>query len=101
MKSPLFSRLTPLTLGLGIVLTELDESDHQRVISYASCTLPGREQNYTIMEKEELALLFATENFRVVAKWRSAVALTGGHMGVNRIVSYSYLYYFIFDLFRY
>ena len=47
------------------MLTQLDTSGHERVISYASRTLSGREQNYTAMEKEALAVVFATKHFRV------------------------------------
>ena len=37
-------------VGLGAVLTQLDKSGHERVVSYASRTLTGRERNYTAME---------------------------------------------------
>ena len=47
------------------MLTQLDTSGHERVISYASRTLSGREQNYTAMEKEVLAVVFATKHFSV------------------------------------
>ena len=47
------------------MLTQLDISGHERVISYVSRTLSGREQNYTAMEKEALAVVLATKHFRI------------------------------------
>ena len=58
-------------VGLVAVLTQLDTSGHKRVISYASRTLSGREQNYTAMEKEALAVVFATKHFCVyLSGWK-------------------------------
>ena len=51
-------------VGLGAVLTHLDNNGTERVVSYASCTLTPREKNYSTMEKEALAIVFATEHFR-------------------------------------
>lgn len=50
--------------GLGGVLVQLDENNEEHVISYASRTLTRPERNYTVVEKECLALIFAIEKFR-------------------------------------
>ena len=63
-------------VGLGAVLTQLDKSGHERVVSYASRTLTGRERNYTAMEKEALAVVFATEYFRVYLLGRKFQLIT-------------------------
>lgn len=47
------------------MLTQVDDAGHERVTSNASRTLTGRECNYTAMEKEALAVAFATQDFRV------------------------------------
>ena len=51
-------------IGLGAVLAQFDNHGQERVVSYASRTLTAREQNYTAMEKEALAVVFATQHFR-------------------------------------
>ena len=63
-------------VGLGAVLTQLDKSGHERVISYASKTLTDRERNYTAMEKEALAVVFATGHFRVYLLGRKFQLMT-------------------------
>ena len=51
--------------GLGAVLTLRDESDNERVISYAIRALSGREKAFSATEKEALVVGFAIDQFRV------------------------------------
>ena len=51
-------------LGLGAVLYQIDDSGHQRVIAYASCSLSNMERNYPAHKLEFLALRWAvTDRF--------------------------------------
>lgn len=58
--------------GLGGVLTQVLEGE-ERVIAYASRSLSRTERNYTVTEKECLALLFNLERFR---PWIEGVRFT-------------------------
>ena len=51
-------------VGLGAVLTQIDQKGLERVIAYASSTLSQRERNYSAIEKEALAIVFAVKHFR-------------------------------------
>ena len=51
-------------LGLGAVLTQSDNSGLDRVVSYASRALTNREKGFSTTEKEALAIVFATDQFR-------------------------------------
>ena len=51
-------------LGLGAVLYQKDENDHQRVIAFASRSLSNTERNYPAYKLEFLALKWAiTDRF--------------------------------------
>ena len=50
--------------GMGAVLAEKDSQGNEHVVAYASRTLSYREKHYSAMEKEALALVLATQNFR-------------------------------------
>ena len=50
--------------GLGAVLYQHDDNGNKKVISYASCTLNESQRNYHAMERECLAVLWATDRFR-------------------------------------
>ena len=51
--------------GLGAVLAQKDSQGNEHVVAYASRTLNDRKKHYSAMEKEALAVVFATQNFRV------------------------------------
>lgn len=46
------------------LLAQHDETGKERVIYYISRTLVGYEMNYSSIEKELLALVFASQKFR-------------------------------------
>lgn len=52
-------------LGLGAVLTQTDADGNEHVLSYASRPLTDREKGYSATEKEALAIVFATDHYRV------------------------------------
>ena len=51
-------------VGCGACVTQVNASGHLRVISYASKTFTGAERNYSVVEKEALACVWAMEKFR-------------------------------------
>ena len=50
--------------ALGAVLGQQDEGESDHVIAYASRTLKGAEKNYSTIERECLAIIFALKEFR-------------------------------------
>jgi hypothetical protein len=51
-------------VGVGAILSQLDESNLEHVIAYASRTLGKHEKNYSTIERELLAIMFAVKKFR-------------------------------------
>jgi hypothetical protein len=51
-------------VGVGAVLFQIDEEGRERVIYYASRALNSAERNYATVERELLAVLYATDKFR-------------------------------------
>ena len=50
--------------GVGAVLSQIQEDGHDHPIAYASATLNKHERNYSVTEKECLAVVFAVKVFR-------------------------------------
>ena len=63
--------------GVGAILVQRHDGK-ERVISYTSCLLDSAEQNYSITEKECLALVWAVQRFRTYI-WGMKVRVVTDH----------------------
>ena len=53
-------------VGLGAIICQHDPaSNHCKIIAYASRSLTDLEKRYSTTEKEALAIVYATEKFRL------------------------------------
>ena len=63
-KKPFQLQTDASDFGLGAVLYQRDDDNHQRVIAFASCSLSNTEKNYPVHKLEFLALKWAiTDRF--------------------------------------
>lgn len=60
---PFILELDACEYGIGCILTQ-EYDKHQYVIAYASRTLSSAERNYSSVEREALAVVWATKYFR-------------------------------------
>lgn len=71
--------------GIGSVLTQTKDG-RERVIGYASRTLTTAERNYSVIEKEALACVWAVEYWRTYL-WGRHFTLRTDHMPLTRLFS--------------
>ena len=62
---PFILKTNATECGLGTVLSQEDESGHEHPVAFASRKLFLREMNYSVIEKECLAVVWALSYFNV------------------------------------
>ena len=65
-----------LDIGLGAILSQLDDNGVERPIAYASKILSGRERKYCTTEKEAFAVIFSIRTFRTYLLGRPFKVIT-------------------------
>ena len=63
-------------VGLGVVLSQRDDSGLERVIAYGSRSLTPRERKYATTEKEALTIHYGTQYFRLYLLGRKFTIVT-------------------------
>jgi hypothetical protein len=67
--------------AIGAVLAQKDKEGHERVIAYASRVLSPAETNYTVTEKECLAVIWSTKHFHTFLQG-SAFSIVTDHEAI-------------------
>ena len=62
-KKPVQLAVDASSFGLGAVLSHVSENGEEKLIAFASRTLSLSEQNYSMIEKEALAIIFGLKKF--------------------------------------
>jgi len=69
--------------GISGALSQIDETNQPRVISFCSRTLNSAQRNYSTVEKELLAIVFSLEKFREYIDGQKVCLFTD-----NKVLSY-------------
>ena len=77
MTKPFVLQTDASQYAIGAVLSQLDSEGHDHPIAYISRTLNKHELNYSVVEKECLAVVFACENFRHFLYGMGVTIITG------------------------
>ena len=76
LNQPFILQTDASDFGIGAVLAQLDDQGNERVVAYASRVLSDREKHFSAMEREALAVVFATQYFRVYLLGRKFLLIT-------------------------
>ena len=63
-------------VGIGAVLTQKDENEEEKVVSFASKAFSGAEKNWTTTEKEAFAVVWALQYFHPYVYGRKVIIFT-------------------------
>ena len=75
-KKPVRLAVDASSFGLGAVLSHPSEDGEKKPIAFSSRTLPQSEQNYSMIEKEALAIIFGVKRFHQYLFGRRFTLLT-------------------------